>query len=106
MYLQIKCTRDFLYSGMQGTHIGTTLYIVAQIVWMVFWVSYKLGEQSIGISFLEGFGGGKSRLLLHSEYMYFSQSELYPYLGYELGLWASTDFLVKIAEPFTQYKWS
>jgi len=66
-----------------------------------------LGKQSIGISFLEGFGGGgKSRLLLRSEHMYFSQSGLYPYLGYELSLWTSTDFLVNIAEPFTQHKWN
>jgi len=32
----LSALRIFLYSGMQGTHIGTTLYIVAEIVWMVF----------------------------------------------------------------------
>jgi hypothetical protein len=35
--------------------------------------------------------------------MYFSRN---PYLGYELSFWTYTDFLMKIAEPFTQHKWS
>jgi hypothetical protein len=32
----LSAHRIFLYSGMQGTYIGTTLDIVADIVWLVF----------------------------------------------------------------------
>jgi len=31
---------------------------------------------------------------------------LYPYLGYELGLWMSADPPVKTVDPSAQHKWS
>jgi hypothetical protein len=45
-------------------------------------------------------------LLLRSECTYTTPSGQYPYMGYGLGLWMSTDFLVKMVEPLAQQKWS